>query len=442
MRKWLVVGMVIVLAVAGLALAQRRGGSEKNGTMRTASVTRGTIVLSVSATGTVQPVSFVEVRSRATGGVTRMLVDEGQRVGAGQVLVEIDDPDARAAVESGRASLRSAEAAAASARARLDALRAGATIYARQQAEEALRQADASLAQAKSNLARQEQLFRDGYVSQSVVDQARRDEVIAESQQRAARAHLADVQTGATPEQLAEAAATERQTLAQADQVRANVRQAEARLGETRIVAPISGIVVKRSVDVGQTVIGGSGVGGTLVITLAQIDPLRAIVNVDESDIAGIRIGMPVRLTADALPDAVVAGRVEQIAAQAQVVQNVTQFAVTVVLLAPPPALRLGMTVNAEFVRARAADVLVVPQEAVKSGSPSTVTVVQGGTLHPRTVKTGLSDGRQVEILDGLSDGEVVFLGYGRQQTTSPAGRSPFTPQFQQRQQRPGGPGR
>jgi HlyD family secretion protein len=436
------IGIVIVLAIAGLALAQRRGGSEKNGTMRTATVTHGTIVLSASATGTVQPVSLVEVRSRATGGVTRMLVEEGQRVRAGQVLVEIDDPDARAAVESGRAALRSAEAAAASAAARLDALRAGATIYTRQQAEEAVRQAEAAVAQAKSNLTRQEQLFRDGYVSQAVVDQARRDAVIADSQLRAAQARLADVQTGATPEQLAEAVATGRQTLAQADQVRANVRQAEARLAETRIVAPISGIVVKRSVDVGQTVIGGSGVGGTLVITLAQIDPLRAIVNVDESDIAGIRIGMPVRLTADALPDAIIAGRVEQIAAQAQVVQNVTQFPVTVVLLAPPPALRLGMTVNADFVRARAADVLVVPQEAVKSGSPSTVTVVQGGTLQVRPVKTGLSDGRQVEITDGLSDGEVVFLGYGRTQTAPPAGRSPFTPQFQQRQQRPGGPGR
>jgi HlyD family secretion protein len=444
-RTWLVVIAILVVGVgSGFAWVRFRGDPASTDRMRTARVTRGTIVLSVSATGTVQPASLVEVRSRATGTVVRVRVDEGQTVNAGEVLVEINDPDARAAVESARASLRSAEAAAASARARLDALRAGATIYARQQAEEAVRQADASLAQAKSNLVRQEQLFKDGYIPQSAVDQARRDAVVAESQLRAAQAHLADVQTGATPEQIAESEALLRQSVAQADQARSNQRQADERLAETRISAPISGVVVKRSVDVGQTVIGGTGVGGTLVITLAQIDPLLATVNVDETDISGIGLGMPVRLTADALPDVVVSGRVEQIAAQAQVVQNVTQFAVTVTLLAPPPTMRLGMTVNADFVRARAANVLVVPQEAVKVGNSASVTVVGlGGALQTRAVQTGVSDGRQVEITNGLTEGEVVFLGYARPQTAPPGGRAPFSPQFQPRQQqRPGGPGR
>jgi len=444
-RTWLVVIAILVVgAGGGFAWVRFRGDPASTDRMRTARVARGNVVLSVSATGTVQPASLVEVRSRATGTVTRVRVDEGQTVNAGEVLVEINDPDARAAVESTRAALRSAEAAAASARARLDALRAGATVYARQQAEEAVRQADASLAQAKSNLVRQEQLFKDGYIPQSAVDQARRDAAVAESQLRAAQAHLADVQTGATPEQIAESEALFRQSVAQADQARSNQRQADERLAETRISAPISGVVVKRSVDVGQTVIGGSGVGGTLVITLAQIDPLLAAVNVDETDISGIRLSMPVRLTADALPDVVVSGRVDQIAAQAQVVQNVTQFAVTVTLLAPPPAMRLGMTVNAEFVRARAANVLVVPQEAVKVGNSASVTVVgPGGTLQTRAVQTGVSDGRQVEITNGLTEGEVVFLGYVRQQTAPPGGRAPFSPQFQQRQQqRPGGTGR
>ncbi|HVH31655.1 MAG TPA: efflux RND transporter periplasmic adaptor subunit [bacterium] len=443
-RIWLVAIAILVVGAGGFAAVRLRRDPAASDRMRTARVTRGTVVLSVSATGTVQPASLVEVRSRATGTVTRVRVDEGQSVTAGEVLVEIDDPDARAAVESARASLRSAEAATASARARLDALRAGATVYARQQAEEAVRQADASLAQAKSNLVRQEQLLQEGYVPQSSVDQARRDAVVAESQLRAAQAHLADVVTGATPEQIAEAEALLRQSVAQADQARASQRQADERLAETRISAPISGVVVKRSVDVGQTVIGGSGVGGTLVITVAQIDPLQATVNVDETDIAGIRLGMPVRLTADALPDVVVSGRVDQIAAQAQVIQNVTQFAVTVTLLAPPPTMRLGMTVNADFVRARATNVLVVPQEAVKVGNSASVTVVgPGGTLQTRAVQTGVSDGRQVEITDGLTEGEIVFLGYARPQPAPPGGRAPFSPQFQPRQQqRPGGPGR
>lgn len=436
-RRWIVVIVVLLLAAGGVALARRRGDSPKSDGMRTALVTRGTIVLGVSATGTVEAASQVEVRSRATGQVTRVLVDEGQRVRKGQVLVELDDPDARAAVESRKASLRSAEAAVASAQARLDELRAGATTYERQQADEAVRQAEASLAQAHDTLARQEQLLRDGYVAQSVVDQARSNVQITESQLRAARARLAELAAGSTPEQLAQAEAAVRQATAQAEETRAAVRQAEEQLSETRITAPISGVVVKRSVDVGQTIIGGSGVGGTLVITLAQIDPLHATVRVDESDIARVKIGMGVRLTADALPDAVIRGRVDRIAAVAEVVQNVTQFAVTVVLQDPPPAVRLGMTVDADFELARAANVLVVPQDAVKAGNPRTVTVVTEGALETRPVQTGLSDGRRVEILSGLREGEVVFLGYARQQTTQPAGRSPFTPQFRPRQQQP-----
>ncbi len=442
-RRWIAVVALLVVAAGGFVLVQRRGEPAKADAMRTARVTRGTIVLSVSATGTVEPASQVEVRSRATGQVTRVRVDEGQRVRKGQVLVELDDPDARHAVESYGAALRSAEAAVASAQAKLDDLLAGATVYARQQAEEAVHQAEASLVQAQDNLTRQEQLLREGYVAQSVVDGARHDVEIAQSQLRAARAKLADLQAGATPEQIAQAEAALRQVTAQADQTRAALRQAEEQLAETRITAPISGVVVKRAVDVGQSIIGGSGVGGTLVITVAQIDPLYATVNVDESDISGVRNGMPVRLTADALPGTVIRGRVDKIAAVAQVVQNVTQFAVTVVLQNPPPGLRLGMTVDADFVLARRDNVLVVPQQAVNAGTPSTVTVVAaGGVLETRPVQTGLSDGRVVEVLDGLGEGDVVFLGYARQQTTQPPGRTPFTPQFPPRQQRPGGTSR
>lgn len=442
-RTWIVVVVILALAAGGFVLVQRRREPANTDGMRTARVTRGNIVLSVSATGTVEPASLVEVRSRATGQVIRVLVDEGQQVRKGQVLVELDDPDSRAAVDSGRASLQSAEANVASAQARLDELRAGATVYDRQQAEEAMHQAETSLAQANDNLTRQEQLLREGYVAQSVVDQARHDVQIAASQLRAARAKLAALQAGPTPEQIAQAEAAVRQAMAQVGETRANLRQAEEHLAETRITAPISGVVAKRSVDIGQTIIGGSGVGGTLVITLAQVDPLYATVHVDESDIAGIRIGMPVRLTADALPDAVIRGQVQQIAAEAEVVQNVTQFAVTVVLQDPPPALRLGMTADAEFVTARRTGVLIIPQEAVKGGNPPTVTLVSSGELVPRPVKTGLSDGRTVEILDGLSEGDVLFLGYARQPSTQSPGRAPFQPQVRPRQQQqPGGQNR
>src|SRR5256712_2833278 len=124
-HSWMIAVALLVLTAAGFALERRRGEPATSDAMRTAKVTRGTIVLSVSATGTVQPASMVEVRSRATGQVTRVLVDEGQRVRRGQVLVELDDPDARHAVESYGAALRSAEAAVANAQARSEERRVG-----------------------------------------------------------------------------------------------------------------------------------------------------------------------------------------------------------------------------------------------------------------------------------------------------------------------------
>src|SRR5881409_4454165 len=224
-----------------------------------------------------------------------------------------------------------------------------------------------------------------------------------------------------------------RQARAQADQTAAALHQAEEQLAESRIAAPITGVVVKRSVDVGQSIIGGSGTGGTLVITLAQVDPLYAAVNVDEADIAGVRAGMPVRLTADALPNAVIRGKVDRVAAVAQVVQNVTQFAVTVVLQEPPPGVRLGMTVDANFVTARRDNVLLVPRQAVKEGKSPTVTVIVGGELETRSVQTGLSDGHMVEIISGLREGEVVLLGSAKQPAKSSPGRSPFQPQYKKK---------
>src|SRR5437899_12455470 len=167
--RWMVAGGVVVLVTAGFVLTQHRGEPAKADAIRTAQVTRGNIVLSVSATGTVEPASMVEVRSRATGTVTRVLVDEGQRVRLGQVLVELNDPDSRHAVESYRAALRSAEAAVGVAEAKLDGLRAGGTVYTRRQSEEAGRLGDAALGQAQDKPSRHEQLLRRGYCALSVV---------------------------------------------------------------------------------------------------------------------------------------------------------------------------------------------------------------------------------------------------------------------------------
>jgi len=481
-RNIAVVALVIVAVVAAAVIVRgRMAGRNGAPRFRTAEVTRGDLLLSVSASGSVDPISLVDVRSRATGTVRTVLVEEGDRVRSGQVLVTIDDPDARAAVETARGALvaadarlseaeaqvsvtrsstvtavRQAEANAAAARARLDQTLGGRPEEIAQ-AEEAVRQAQANEALAKQNLTRQEQLFNEGFISRSTLDQARSQYEVAASQLRAAQTRLAQVRTGGSSQdveiaraqlrqaeaQLAEARNGDMQVRlrieqavaarAQRGQAAANLRQAEDQLAETRITAPIDGVVAKRSVAVGQSVIGSS-TGGTPVLTLAQVTPVLAKVLVNESDIAQLTSHkeVTVEVTADALPGVMLAGRIDRIAPQPVVEQNVTQYPVVVEVDDKQRVLRLGMTVDAEFILARRTGVLLVPQEAVRGGQSKAVFTVEGGELKPRVVETGLSDGRFVEIVRGLREGEAVYLGTARpnERQQAPGGTTPFQPRF------------
>jgi len=480
-RRSVVVVAVLIAAVAGIALVVRSRGGSETPRYRTAEVTRGDLQLSVSASGTVEAVALVEVKSRATGVVTSMLVDEGAVVRKGQALAVIDDPDARAGLESARGAwlaaqarldqaesnvavarantataIQQAEANVAAARARLAQVQTGRPEEIAQ-AEEALRQARASEALARQNLARQEQLFNDGFVPRSSLDQARNQWEVAASQVKAAEARAAQVRAGGSAQDVQIARAQLQQAEAQlADarngvlavrlrleevaaaraqlaQARANLRQAQDRAAESRITAPIDGVVVKRSVAVGWSVIGTAS-GGTPVVTLAQMVPVQAKVYVDEADITRVTPRVMVDVTADALPGVTLRGRVTGIAPQPIVEQNVTKYPVTVEVADPGRQLRLGMTVDAEFVIARRTGALLVPQEAVRGQESKAVFIVDGTALRPRVVETGLSDGRFVEILRGLREGELVYLGTARQSAPStPPGGNPFQPRFQPR---------
>lgn len=482
--RWALLALIVVLTAGGLVWRSRSAATTREPQFRTAAVARGDIVVSVSGTGIVEPVSSVEVRSRATGRVLSVKAEEGQRVVRGQVLAEIDDTDARADLESARAALsgaqarlaqaqtsvsvqhssnltqvRQAEANVAASRARLDQLLAGSRPEEIRQAEEGVRQARANLTLAEQNLARQQQLFTEGFIARAQLDQARSQTDVARSQLAAAEARLAQVKAGPTTQEIDIARAQLRQAEAALADARAGglqerlrreevaaarasvqsalatVRRAEDRIAETRILAPITGAVVTRSVAVGQFVIGSS-TGGTVVFTLADTSLVLARILVDESDIARVTAGVQVQITADALPDVQFAGRIARVAPQAIVQQNVRQYPVIIEVADPQRQLRLGMTVDAEFVLARRTNVLLVPMEAVRGSDSKAVFIIEEGRLVPRVIQPGLSDGRFVEVRSGLQEGETVYLGPARSTpTTTPTQRNPFQPQFPRQQQ-------
>jgi HlyD family secretion protein len=473
----IIVGIAAVVA-AGVWFQRSRGLDQPTaGAMRTAQVTRGTLTVSVTASGVLEPYAEVEVRSRSTGKVADLRVQEGDRVKKGQLLAVIDDSDSEAAHAVARSELLAAQANLTQARRQLNAATV-ANLAAIARAEEALRTARAKLAQtlagsrqeeidqqraaveaaqlsaslAKQNLDRNRELFTGGLVARQALDEAQNAADTAQAQVRAAQAKLTQLQTGSTAQEIAVARAGVREAesaLAAARAARleeaAAAAQIEAsaaavgskqssftkalnQLNESRVTAPIDGIVSKLSVQVGQTVIGGSSAGGTLVLTIADTRLIQARINVDESDIAQINVGIPVRVTLDALPEETFHGRVLRIAPQSTVTNNVTQFDVIVAIDNPGRRMRLGMTADGEFIIAEHENVLLVPAEAVRGTKTKTVTVLQDGRLAEVSVETGATDGTRVEIVRGLEAGQTVSLdhatsagsGTNTQQTTNP----------------------
>lgn len=487
MRRWLWVVIIVVIAGGVVAYARTRNGAQSTSPRwRTAPVARGNLIVSVAASGSIQPISEVEVRSRATGVVQAVYVTEGDRVAQGQILAQIDDPDARTAVRNARASLegasarlrqaeaqhlaqqaqdaaqfRQAEAALAAAQARLHQLLAGPRPEEVAQAEQAVQAAQADLDFAQRNFERSQQLFRDGFIAQQQLDQADAQLRSALAQHRSATERLKQLRSGPTADQVAEVRAGVRQaeaTLeqtraralddpvrqqdiaaarAQADLARISLASAQARLADTRIRAPVAGIVVRRSVEVGQSVIGSSA-GSTLVLTVAVDRPVLAKVMVDEGDIARIRPGLQVEIGADGLPGEKFTGVVLAVSPNAQAVNNVIQYEVTVRVEDPQHHLRFGMTIEAEFILTRREGVLLVPREAVRGEAPKAVMIVQEERLIPRLVQVGGTDGRMVEITAGVREGEIVYLGEARREGASPQQRNPFAPNFRRRST-PGG---
>lgn len=488
MKRWTALLLAALALGAGAYTYWRTRPTRAQETRwRTAAVQRADLVVTVSASGTVQPASQVEVRSRATGIVRAVYAREGETVRQGQVLALIDDPDAQSAVRDAqaalqaaqarlaqaqaqrtaqaaqaRAALQQAEANLAAARARLAQLLAGTRPEEVAQAEQALRSAEAELRLRQQDLARTRQLFQQGFVARQQLDQAQAAAEAAEAAYRSAQQRLAQFRAGPTAAQVDEARAAVRQAEAQVQQARAalledrvraqevaaaqaavaqaraNLHNALDRLAETRIRAPVSGTVAVRSVEVGQSVIG-TAQGGTPVMTLAVTRPLYASVLVDEVDIARLRVGMAAAVRADALPGRTFRGWVDAIAASAQLNNNVVQYKVTVRVDDPEQALKLGMTVEAEFEVVRRPGVLLVPRGAVRGARRPLVLVVEDGRLVPRPVVLGESDGRVVEVRSGLQEGELVYLG----EEGSPGGpartRNPFLPQFRVRSPAPGG---
>ncbi|TXH27783.1 MAG: HlyD family efflux transporter periplasmic adaptor subunit [Elusimicrobia bacterium] len=182
----------------------------------------------------------------------------------------------------------------------------------------------------------------------------------------------------------------------------------------TPLVAPVAGLVIARNVEPGQTVTAADAV-------LIMSDRLILKAQVDETDVGQVRLGQPVRIVLDAYPREPQRGRVEHIAFEAKTVNNVTIYEVDVLPEDVPAFMRSGMTANLTFRVAEKENALVLPVSAVKGLGETATVRVPGPGREPeeRTVRTGLSDGKRVEILEGLTEGDRVLVAGGTAVSTA-----------------------
>ena len=349
---------------------------------RLATTDHGAIVASVSATGTVQPVTTVLVGSQLSGQVRQLLADFNTEVRAGQVIARLDDDQLRARLAAARADLAQATAGLATARAQLDRLRADLGGV-----EAGIAAADAQAARAQSQLdethrererkralvARGAGTTADLERAEAAALQAQATRAAAGAQGDAARAAREAAQAGLVVAETQIAAA--RAQLAQREAV---LRQVEVDLDRAEIKAPIDGVVIRRDVDVGQTV--AASLTAPVLFTIAQdLRQVEIHVAVDEADIGRIRAGQEAQFSVPAYPSASFRGEVLMTRLGAQTIQNVVTY--VVVIAAENRDLRLlpGMTATVRLVTDRRDDTIRVPNAALRWRPPGAARTPEAG---------------------------------------------------------------
>lgn len=383
-RRSLLLGALAASAAAVWLFFGRSNGTEA-GAAISELVDRGPIEAVVTATGTVNPVTTVQVGTYVSGPILAIDADFNSAVRKGQRVAKIDPAPFEMKVEAAEANLANARARVTKSQADLDLKR--------------------------RQLARQESLRAENAVSEDALDTAR-------------SAH----------DQAAAQIALDRAAVRQAE---ATLREARISLGYTDIVSPVDGVVVSRNVDVGQTV-AASFQTPTLFLIAQDLAEMQVNASVSESDIGGIREGQQAHFSVDAHPGRRFEGVVTQVRNSPVTVQNVVTYPVVISVENRDLALKPGMTATVSILEERKDDALRVPLRALRFSPPGSppaegpaVHVTDSdGAMRRVEVRVGLRDDRHAEIVEGaIAPGDRVVVGLTKSEAT-PAAKNPFAPRM------------
>jgi len=391
-RRWIwisVIALVLIAVIAGGAVALKP--SKEIDPSKLATVEKGDIARSVVATGKIQPLFKVEVKSKASGIVKKLYMDYGERVKAGQLLCELDKEELQARVREAKATLQATQAAQESAKAALE----------RNQVEAE----GPDVPFMKKNMDRAQQLYKDELVAKSAVEDAEKLYQMALNRQTSALRSVA----------LARAELS--RSGAQVAQAQAALDRADTDLLNSTIVSPMDGLILSRDVQVGDAVssILVNGSQATLIMTLGDVSEVYVLGKVDEADIGKVFLDQAARIVVESFKDKKFNGKVTKISPLGKEKDNVTTFEVRVSILNPGGELKSNMSANAEIILEEKKGVLLIPESAVIYDKDRKASIeipdpkAEKGRAK-KDVKLGISNGVKTELVSGLTEGQKVVL--------------------------------
>jgi len=452
-RAWIVVVMIVLAAGASGAwfYTQSRGSTAR---FRSAKVERGPLTATVSATGTLNAVVTVQVGSQVSGQIKELFADFNSQVKRNQLVARIDPEKFQAAVSQARAQVDAAKAMVLNQRALVEKTRAD---LANAQAALAVAKAQTAKAQvavldSRRTLARNADLRKRGLIAQADEDtaQAAYDSAVAQAESAKAQEDAQASQIRSAEAQLRVTEAMLQAAIANVVQQEAGLKQAQVDLDHTEIRAPVDGVVVSRTVDVGQTV--AASLQAPTLFTIAQdLTQMQVDTNVDEADVGRLQVGQRATFTVDAFPGRTFAGAITQVRKAAQILQNVVTYDVVVSAENIDLKLLPGMTANIRVVTDQRESALRVPNAALRfrppgvesdrplpggtsagaqgpgnrqsPGSGARAASAQTGRVwilsadgKPALVRVqvGISDGQSTEVVsDAIKEGQRVIIGAG-----------------------------
>ena len=396
-KVWILVAIVVVLAVVAFLLSGNKKKEQVQ--FNTAEVAPANIVNTVSATGTIEPVTSVTVGTQVSGIVSKLYVDYNSVVKKGQVIAELDKSNLTSELNSAKASLEQSKASLAS--------------------------AESSLSYQTANFRRNKALYQKGLISGNDYESARLSYQTALASVSSARDQVASAQE--------------------------QVKKAQTNLSYATITSPIDGIVLSKSVEEGQTV-AASFSTPTLFTIAKDLTNMQVVADVDEADIGNVKVGERVTFTVDAYPDNTFSGTVKQVRQEATTTNNVVTY--SVVITAPNADLKLkpGLTATVTIYTQENKGVLSVPSKALRftpeketvggmkikdiANAKNKVWTIEGNTVVAHRVNIGMTDGSHTQILSGIRRGAKVITGIssatsdddGDDNTASSSESSPFAP--------------